>query len=109
MTDVSKNFEALRSLYPKTQILEQCGQKVAYIPDLKLRHLGRTVEVRALLWPHARDGYETRLFLGEKIPGKANNWNSFSIFGKAWWACSWRGVKASLPWPEMLANHLRAI
>ena len=109
MTDVAKNFQALRNLYPEAQILEQGGQKVAFIPNLSLVRSGERLHLQALLWPYARDGYETRLFLEQKIPGKARNWNAFNIFGRSWWACSWRGVKASLPWPEMLANHLRAL
>lgn len=109
MMDVTKNYEALRNLYPEAQILEQGGQKVAFIPNLSLVRSGQLLQLEALLWPHARDGYDSRLFLGQKVPGKAKNWKAFNIFGKSWWACSWQGVKASLPWPEMLSNHLRAL
>ncbi|MFC3052386.1 hypothetical protein [Kordiimonas pumila] len=106
---VDENFAALRKIYPEVQLMEQGGQKVAFIPNLMLKQSGQTVSLQALLWPYARDGYQTRLFLEKKVDGEAKNWKSFNLLGKSWWACSWRGVQANLPWPVILANHLRAL
>ena len=51
----------------------------------------------------------TRLFLSGPVQGgAAQNWNQYSICGRQWYVCSWQGVPATLPWIEILANHLRA-
>jgi len=63
----------------------------------------------ALLWPKPRDNYPTRLFVERQLVApQANNWKSFVICTRTWWASSWHGVPESLPWIEMIANHLRA-
>jgi len=100
----------LRSFYPGAEQWEEGGAILAFIPGIRVPRENDTIEVNGLLWPYSRDGYSTRLFLDRKIPAsKANNWNPFTICGETWWACSWNQVPASLPWIEILANHLRAL
>jgi hypothetical protein len=71
---------------------------------------GSSTQTRdVLLWPRFREGYATRLFLSGPVQGgAAQNWNQYSICGRQWYVCSWQGVPATLPWIEILANHLRA-
>jgi len=103
------DFDKFRALYPSLEVWREGGVDAAFVPLLKVIAAGATHEVQILLWPNARDGYPSRLFVSEKLPGaRANNWNSFAICGRTWWACSWSGVQATLPLAEMLANHLRA-
>ena len=44
----------------------------------------------------------------EIAESKKLTWQAHTLCGETWWACSWQGVKASLPWVQILANHLLA-
>lgn len=105
----ASEFEKLKLLFPDAQLLQEGGVDLASLPRLVIENQGKSVTMAALLWPKPRDNYPTRLFLEKQLVAPdANNWKSFVICTRAWWACSWHGVPESLSWPEMVANHLRA-
>jgi len=105
----ASEFEKLRVLFPDAQLMQEGGVDLAFLPRLVIDNRGNAVTMPALLWPKARDSYPTRLFLERQLAApQAQNWNSFGICTRTWWACSWHGVPESLSWPEMIANHLRA-
>lgn len=107
--DSTAQMQRLRSLYPDAEPWTDGGQALAYLPRLTLLRGATKHVVAALLCPHARDGYPTRLYLDRQIEApNANNWRACTVCGETWWACSWNYVPATLPWPEVLANHLRA-
>lgn len=100
---------ALQAFVPDAEPFQEGGLLLAFLPSLKVETQGGIVVCDALLYPHAHNGYQTRLFLDRQIPGgSANNWTSHSLGGRTWWACSWQGVEAALPWAQILINHLRA-
>lgn len=81
----------------------------AFLPGLEVQTPSGALQVDALLYPYAHSGYTTRLFVDRQIPApNAKNWNSFTLGGRTWFACSWQDVQASLSWVEILAGHLRA-
>jgi hypothetical protein len=109
MTDETKQLATLRELSPAAEVWREGGQPVVFMPGVKFKVTNARVTRDLLLWPQARDGYETRLYLSAAVTApEAKNWTVHNSFGRQWQACSWRGVDASLPWIEILANHLRA-
>ena len=105
----SAQFNALKAIYPSAECWSEGGHELAYIPDVKVQVAGGAVQVNLLLHPQYKDGYDTRLFVDRKIAeSKGLNWNAHTICGETWWAISWQGVKAHLPWVQILANHVRA-
>ncbi|MBB1090450.1 hypothetical protein HUU61_04035 [Rhodopseudomonas palustris] len=110
MTDAARQFAEIRKLYPNAEMWTEGGQQAVYLPQLRIANQGATVIRDALLWPTTREGYSTRLFLSEAVTApRAKNWNPFNICGRSWYACSWQGVPATLPWVEILANHLSVL
>lgn len=102
-------LSVLQAVVPSAEAFQEGGRLLAFLPGLKVETLGGTVVCDALLHPHEHSGYQTRLFLDRQIPGgSANNWTAHSLGGRTWWACSWQGVEAALPWVQILMNHLRA-
>jgi hypothetical protein len=99
----------LRELCPAAEVWREGGQPAVFMPGVQFK-VGNARHTRdLLLWPQAREGYETRLFLSETVTASvAKNWNVFNMFDRSWYACSWKGVPSSLPWIEILANHLSA-
>lgn len=106
MSNPAAELETLKALCPEAELWEEGGQPLAFLPNLQIKSDGAPHQTDGLLWPGPRDGYETRLFLSRPFPAKGQNWNVFNIKGRAWHACSWNGVPASLPWLQILANHL---
>ncbi|MDO8773509.1 MAG: hypothetical protein Q7K57_33345 [Burkholderiaceae bacterium] len=105
----SAQFNALKVFYPAAQCWSEGDREVAYLPGVTIQAAGCPVEVALLLHPHGKDGYDTRLFVDRKVAEtKGLNWQAHTVCGETWWACSWQGVNASLPWVQVLANHLRA-
>ena len=105
----SDQFLTLKAFYPAAECWSEGGRELAFIPQAKIPAAGGPVVVNLLLHPHAKDSYDTRLFVDRKIAEpKGLNWNAHTVCGETWWACSWQGVKAHLPWVQILANHLRA-
>lgn len=105
----SGQFNALKAFYPSAECWSEGGHELAFIPGVKVQATGGPVQVNLLLYPQAKDGYETRLYVDRQIAAsKGLNWQAHTVCGETWWACSWRGVQAHLPWVNILANHLRA-
>ncbi len=105
----SEQFNALKAFYPSAECWFEGGHELAFIPGVKVQAVGGPVQVNLLLYPQAKDGYETRLYVDRQIAAaKGLNWQAHTVCGETWWACSWRGVQAHLPWANILANHLRA-
>lgn len=109
MNDANVELAKLRSLCKDAELWEENGMPLVFLPDLKVHSDGAPHLVDGLLCPRDRDSYSTRLFLSKPFPGKGNNWNAFNIKGLTWHACSWQGVPSTLPWLEILANHLRPL
>jgi hypothetical protein len=111
MTDPHAELCRLQSVCPRAEIWTEGGQPVAYLPDLKISKAGHGSRiVDALLWPHPRDSYTSRLLVSEQIPWAHGGgvWTNCMAQGRSWHAYSWRGVPAELPWIEILANHMGA-
>ncbi|TAJ64654.1 hypothetical protein [Brevundimonas sp.] len=109
MGNADTELQRLRELAPAAEIWTEGGQAVAFLPDVEFRVGKETATRDLLLWPRDRDSYNSRLFLSEPVTAaNAKNWKTFGIFGRTWHACSWQGVPNTLPWIEILANHLRA-
>jgi hypothetical protein len=108
--DAATQLAALKSLCSRAELWQEGGQSVAFLPNLQVKGRGGQAQtVDALLWPYARDGYATRLYLSEAIvSAREIAWTQCVIQGRTWQVCSWKDVPATLPWLEMLANHLRA-
>ena len=109
MTTDNHNLTVFEALCDKVEKWLDGGKEVVYLQGLKFRSDGQTRKMDALLYPHKYGGYETRLFLEEAIPSKGQNWKTFNVCGRAWRACSFNKVPASLPWMEILAQHLRIL
>lgn len=110
MTDAAAEIVKLRSVCRDAELWTEGGQPAAFLPGLTITKPGKgSMQVDALLWPHMRDGYTTRLYLSQQIPWSiGGQWTCCVVQGRTWHACSWNNVPANLPWIEILANHLRA-
>jgi hypothetical protein len=107
--DAWTEVEKLRNLCPLAELMTEGGQTAVYMPGVQFQAGTARVTRDLLLWPAPRDGYLTRLFLSQKVTGSVGRaWTAFTLCGRSWWAVSWQGVPANLPWIEVLANHLRA-
>ena len=111
MTDANAELVSLRALCPEAELWTEGGRPVVFLPGLQISKEGqgrRTVD--ALLWPHERDGYPTRLFLSETISWSVGGqWSHCVVQGRQWHACSWGPIPANQPWIAIVANHLRAL
>lgn len=107
--DARAQLQTLRGLCPEAELMTEGGQTAVYLPGVQFQ-VGKTRVTRdLLLWPGPRDNYLTRLFLSAQVSGSVSRaWTAFTLCGRSWWAVSWQGVPANLPWIEILANHLRA-
>jgi hypothetical protein len=107
--DPQVQLQALKNLFPQAELVTEQGRTAVLLPQVKFQAGGARVTRDLVLWPSERDSYSTRLFLSEQVAGATSRvWKSFSLCGGTWWAVSWRGVPATLPWIEILANHLKA-
>ena len=106
MTDANAQMANMRSLCKDAELWEEGEKPLVFLPGLKVHSGGEIHAVDGLLCPRERDGYETRLFLSQAFQGKVGTWTAFNIKGRTWYSCSWQGVPATLPWLEILANHL---
>ncbi len=109
MTDPDKELAKLRQLCPEAELWTEGGRHVVFLPGVDFPANGDRATCDLLLWPFERDGYENRLFLSAAVAApRATNWGVFNIQGRTWHACSWRGVPNTLPWIQILLNHLGA-
>lgn len=97
---------ALRRINRLAELWDEGGQPLVFLPGMKVRHSGGTVTVDGLLVPRSHTNYTTRLFLSQPFPNRGQHWTVHQIMGRAWHAMSFNNVPASLPWTEILANHL---
>lgn len=106
-------IKELKSLCPSLMGVEDGGTAYISIPKLKLPNECAPEVVDALLCPSTRDGYNSRLFLSEKVnhKGPGQNWNpndGVIIANRRWWAVSWNTNAEKLRLLQMVLNHLDA-
>lgn len=107
--DPHEQLARLRTLCPQAALLTEGGQTVVHLPSVTFEAKSSRVTRDLLLWPGPRDGYLSRLFLSEQVAStEARPWTAYNLCGGTWWAVSWQGVPADLPWIEILAGHLGA-
>lgn len=63
----------------------------------------------ALLCPHERDGYQTRLFLTQPVNGRGANWTVHRILDRNWHTWSWKGISQEQRLAQILRGHLRGL
>lgn len=109
--DPEREIARLRELSPEAEIWTEGGLQIAFLPGVQFIAKGVKVVRDLLLWPWEREGYQSRLFLSDRVESSEDrNWNAvFNIQGRAWHAISWQGVSNTLPWIEILGAHLRAL
>jgi hypothetical protein len=98
----------LRALCPETELWDEAGAPLVFLPNLKVEAAGTVHIVDALLCPRRRDNYESRLYFSVQLPVN-RNWASHGIMTRTWWAFSWQGISANQPWIDILAGHLEAL
>ncbi len=110
MRDWDGELAALKRLCPGLDRWTDGGRIIPFLPALQFDAKGKAVTRDALLWPHERDGYPSRLFLAEQAPSRqALNWNlTFNLQGRVWHSWSWKDVSNAMPLTAILAGHLRA-
>lgn len=107
--DAETQLAKLRGLCPAAELWTDGGRQVAFLPKVEFQAGKSRVTRDLLLWPWERDNYVSRLFLSGEVTGAvARAWTAFNIQGRTWYAVSWKDVPNTLPWLEILANHLRA-
>jgi hypothetical protein len=103
-----EQMEELRAICPDAREMSEAGLPYVHLPGLRLPEHSNPPQADGLLSLQGREGYPTRLFVSRQVIGKGNNWNTFRILDKTWFACSWNNVSSSLRPAEILAEHLRA-
>ena len=106
---VAEQIAELTALCERAVEMIESGQNYVYLPRLTLPEGCQPSQVEALLCLHGRDGYSTRLFLSQPVPGRGQNWTVHRILDRTWHTCSWQNVSAQLRPAQILAEHLRAL
>lgn len=101
----SDELARLKRINPAAELWDEGGPLV-YMPGLKLRHGRGDATADALLAPRPHSGYTTRLFLDRQFADRGQNWTAHAIGGRTWHTMSFNNVPETLPWTEILANHL---
>lgn len=111
MSGVGDRLGELAGVTREAEVVHDGGRDYIYIPKLKVLTDGTVREIDALLRPGEHNGYTTRLFLAECLPGKGKGgaWSTYSIGGRTWHTWSWNKVPADLPLAQMLIEHLVAL
>lgn len=102
----SDELEELQLAYPAAREMAEAGIRYVLIPGLRLPN-GDVVE--GLLQPQAGNGYSTRLFLPNEVPGKGQNWKPLRILERNWVSWSWNNVPETDRLVQILAQHLSAL
>ena len=105
-------LEGLKSLYPAVELWEEGGLPFVFFPELTVESAGKKTVMKALLQCHrSSEGYLTRLYLERQVEtGTAKNWQVPRMAcGQNWATWSWNGIPDTLPWSEILANHLKGL
>jgi hypothetical protein len=103
-------LDELLQLCPELQLAVEAGVTYYLLPNLAMPPGASPPRVDALLCPTPRDGYESRLYVAERITGGTQplNWNGqIRVLERNWHAVSWR-TPAGLRPAQMLATHLKA-
>jgi len=109
VSDDSPGLAAIKALSDGCRLLREGGNPVVLLPAFPFLSAGRAMRMDLLLHPGAHSGYVTRLFFERQVEGKGANWTKHRVVDREWWAPSWKDVPPTLPWPSMLAEHLRAV
>jgi len=89
--------------------VQQGGEALVYLEGLRLPPDRQPPEVDAVLCLHSREGYSTRLYLGERVAGPGLNWTTVYLLDRQWHTWSWQGVSANQRPAQVLAAHLKAL
>ena len=108
MTSVADLDEVLH-LCRGVHEVHEGGQLFLHLKGLRLPPDCGPAEVDALLCLHRRDGYESRLYLSERIVQKGANWTTACILDRPWHTWSWQGVSPQQRPIQVLAAHLKAL
>lgn len=77
---------------------------------LRFKAKGVDHQQDALLCLNQRDGYPTKLYLTQQVPGVHQNWQGpYYILGRPWRSWSWNNVSADQTPIKILASHLQAL
>lgn len=109
MRDWDVELRPLKRLSPGADLWTEGGHPLVFLPALSIPELGVPVKRDALLWPHDRDGYPSRLFLSARVNAReALNWTTtFNLQGHEWHGWSWKDVANNTPLLTILLGHLR--
>lgn len=107
--DPDCQLQKIKTLHPGAIQFMESGIPFVFLPSFTFHVAEQEQTMDLLLCPAAHTNYPTRLFFHSQIPGKGANWNQFYIAGKQWWAHSWQGVEANIPWLKILYAHLEAV
>lgn len=109
MKNTESEFASIKHMCLAAKLLTEGGKPCVLLPELQFQMAGVLGKMTLLLVPSEHSGYQTRLFFEKKIEGRGQNWNQHRVVEKQWWAPSWQGVSADLPWLDILLAHLRSV
>ena len=110
-----ERLRPLLAVVPNAKAFVDGPEIFVLLPALRLQVGDKSYELDALLAPNGANGYQSRLYLSEKIAerteiaGKPANWTERVIAGRTWHVWSWRDVASSLPLLDMLGAHMVAL
>lgn len=111
MTISQEQIEELLGVFPNVKQASEGGTTYFLLPKLNMPLHCTPDQVDALLCPVLRDGYQSRLFLSEKVNGNSSrNWTvtgNVRILDRNWYAISWQ-TRPGLRLMQMLLAHLDA-
>src|ERR1700749_1324993 len=93
MEFAEQNIQDLKEIAPSLSVADEGGYSYILIDKLKLPSKCKPLEIDALLCPMQKDGYQSRLYLAEKLIGCKTtlNWNAnVRILGRIWYGISWQ-------------------
>ncbi|MGG1555642.1 hypothetical protein [Paenibacillus ferrarius] len=111
MTISAEQVEELKAAFgPKVLVQSEASTEFVHIPGLKMPQGCMPVRTDALLCPSQYCGYESRLFLKDRVqsPGTPNWQASCFLLGTEWQVYSYQGVRHS-SLCEMVLMHLRGL
>ncbi len=109
MSSEASRLEALKRLHSDCLLLKEGGVGLALLRNFGFRAGDAEQRMDLLLHPAPHSGYTSRLFFERPVSNRGSNWSQHRVADRSWWAPSWQHVSATLPWPSLLAAHLRAV
>lgn len=109
MTFPDDQIEELKKVYSGVQIAEEGGTNFFLLPNLEMPDGCVPNTTDALFCPTMRDGYQSRLFLSEKLSGcPPRNWNGQArILDRTWFAISWN-INQEQRLIQLIRSHIDA-